>query len=1076
MPVGAKLSMVMLAAVLAAGWSPVPAHARREAGPASRFLGAVTLVTGDHVTVRQVGTRFVPTVEPAPGREHVHFATTRVGDSLLVVPNDAWAPVRAGQVDERLFDVAALLRDGYGDAGRADIPLIVQGGQAPGRRLSTVDAVALSQPKETTADFWRTRTGRLWLDGIRRPSLDVSVPQIHAPDAWHAGLTGAGVPVAVLDTGIDDTHPDLRRQITATRNFTAEPDTRDTDGHGTHVASTIAGTGKASGGRYTGVAPGAKLLVGKVCAGSACQESAILAGMEWAAAAGAKVVNLSLGGTDTAADDPLEVAVERLSARYGTLFVVAAGNDGSYGAETVSSPASADAALAVGAVDSADALASFSGRGPRVHDAALKPEIVAPGVDITAARSRFSDRGERGERYVAMSGTSMATPHVTGSAAILAQQHPDWTGAQLKAGLVGSASPLADAGIYEQGAGRVDVGRAVAQGVFASPATVSVGRMSWPHEDDQRVTRTVTYHNTGATRRNLSLALSTTAPDGMFRLSTQAVTVPAHGSAAVEVTVDTAVSAEEGTVGADVLATDESGVRLVTPVAVDREPESYDLTLRTLDATGAPTDAVYAFVFGLDVERYRPVPGIGGEGTLRVRAGRYHVDAAISTPRGTLFDSAKVVQPTVDVRADTTVVLDARSAKPVSVTFDRAHVAPQAVAVAYTRATPDRAVTTGVLGDTFDRIAVGQVGAQVPAEELVSSLGGVWAVPDAQGDVLHSTVTYNLSWFDYGAVPTGFTRHIADRDLAQVRATYRAQADRKRGTKVWVAREPLAGEGNGFGFGFRLPLQRTEFHNVDGLQWSGELQQWSMRHKQVHTETVLTGGPVDQPPGQIASEQWNTAVFGPGFTADGEFAARFGDVLAFQVPLYSDAGLDRAGLSEVDSGSTVLYREGVEVGSTAVPGVGQFDVPAEPAAYRLEVESRRGADVSELSTRISSVWTFTSQHPPVSKGKGGTGLSLMAVRFAPPGLDLHNTVRAASVRVPITVQEPFNAPEASLSALSVEASFDDGRTWQPVPSTLSDVTITHPRGTRYVSLRVHATDSAGNTVTQTVIRAYQSRR
>jgi hypothetical protein len=249
-----------------------------------------------------------------------------------------------------------------------------------------------------------------------------------------------------------------------------------------------------------------------------------------------------------------------------------------------------------------------------------------------------------------------------------------------------------------------------------------------------------------------------------------------------------------------------------------------------------------------------------------------------------------------------------------------------------------------------------------------------------------------------------------------------------------------------------------------------------MRHKQVHTETVLTGGPVDQAPGQVASEQWNTTVFGPGFTADGEFAARFGDVLAFQVPLYSDAGLDRAGLSEVDSGSTVLYREGVQVGSSAVPGVGQFEVPPEPAAYRLEVESRRGGDVSELSMRISCVWTFTSQRPPESKGKGGTGLSLMAVRFAPPDLDPQNTVRAASVRIPITVQEPFNAPEATLSALSVEASFDDGRTWQPVPATLSDVTITHPRGTRYVSLRAHATDSAGNTVTQTVIRAYRSRR
>jgi hypothetical protein len=387
-----------------------------------------------------------------------------------------------------------------------------------------------------------------------------------------------------------------------------------------------------------------------------------------------------------------------------------------------------------------------------------------------------------------------------------------------------------------------------------------------------------------------------------------------------------------------------------------------------------------------------------------------------------------------------------------------------------------------VLGDTFDRIGVGQVGAPVPEEELITSLGGVWAVPDAHGDVSRSAVTYNLSWFGYGDVPTGFTRHVVDGDLAQVRAVYRAQADRKRGTKVWVAREPRAGVSNGFGFGFRLPLERTEFHNVEGLAWSGELQQWAMVDKQVRTETVLTGGVVDQAPGSVAEEEWNTAVFGPGFTADGEFATRSGDVVAFTLPLYGDAGLDRAGVSEVDSGSTVLYREGVKVGETAQPGLGQFEVPSELSGYRLEVSSRR-SEVSEFSTRVDCVWTFTSARPPdedpKTKGKGGVGLPLLAVRFAPPDLNRENVTKADTVRVPVTVQRPYNAPPATLASLTVDASFDDGRTWRPLTVTMDGpdggtVEITHPRGARYVSLRAHATDSLGATVTQTVIRAYGS--
>jgi subtilisin family serine protease len=1096
MPVGAKLSTVLLATAIATGVASAPVTAAPSPSAASTYVGAVTLVTGDHVTVRRVGGHLVPQVQPAAGREHVHFATTEVDGSLLVVPADAWPSVRTGQVDQRLFDVAGLLRDGYGDAGRADIPLIVRGATGADATvtttLSTVDAVAVRQPKASTAAFWAARTGRVWLDGLRRPSLDVSVPQIHAPQAWAAGYTGRGVPVAVLDTGIDDTHPDLRRQVKAKKNFTTDTG-RDVDGHGTHVASTIAGTGAASGGKYKGVAPAASLLVGKVCGGYGCPESAIMAGMEWAAAQGAKVVNLSLGGPDTADDDPLELAVARLSAEYGTLFVIAAGNDGGYGAETVSSPASADAALAVGAVDDQDAMAGFSSKGPRVRDAALKPEITAPGVEIMAAKSRFSDRGGRRDKYVTLSGTSMATPHVAGAAALLAQRHPDWTGARLKAALIAAAEPNADADVYEQGAGRVDAARAVAQEVVTTPSTVSIGRAAWPHEDDTAVTRTVTYRNDGAAPRTLRLALPVRGPggepvpDGMFRLSAQTVTVPAGGTADVTVTVDTALPAAEGTFGAHIVATDDAGAHVVTPVAVDREPESYDLTLRTLDGTGAPTDNHYSFVFGLDEARYRPVPGVGGTGTLRVRAGRYHVDAAISTPRpgGTLFDSAKVVYPTVDVRADTTVVLDARTARPVSITFDRANVAPEAVAVTYNRFTPRNSLNTGVLGDDFERIDVGQVGDPVPEDEMIASIGGVWAVPDKHGDVSRSPVTYNLAWFTYGDVPTGFSRHIVDDELAQVHATYRAQADRKRGTKVWISQEPRAGIGNGFGFGFRLPLSRTEFHNVEGLRWSGELQQWAMVNKQVRTETVLTGGFVDHQPGVVAEEEWNTAVFGPSFPADSDFAIRAGDTIAVNVPLYSDAGLDRAGLSEVDSGSTVLYRDGVKVGSTTQPGVGQFDVPAAESPYRLEVSSLR-SDVSVLSTSVACVWTFSSARPPdpdpkpKGKGKDGAGLPLMAVRFAPPGLDDENVTGADSVRVPVTVQRPSSAPAATLRGLTVDVSFDDGRSWRALPVVLDradggSVVIDHPRGARFVSVRAHAEDSMGATVTQTIIRAYRSR-
>ncbi|MFD1326283.1 S8 family serine peptidase, partial [Micromonospora sonneratiae] len=167
---------------------------------------------------------------------------------------------------------------------------------------------------------------------------------------------------------------------------------------------------------------------------------------------------------DTPEIDPLEQAVNTLTAQTGTLFVIAAGNDGGEG--TVGSPGSADAALTVGAVDRDDELAEFSSRGPRVGDEAIKPDVTAPGVDIVAARASGTEMGEPvGDSYVTSSGTSMATPHVAGAVALLAQQHPTWKADQLKATLVGSAKPNPGLTAFEQGAGRVDVARAITQTV-----------------------------------------------------------------------------------------------------------------------------------------------------------------------------------------------------------------------------------------------------------------------------------------------------------------------------------------------------------------------------------------------------------------------------------------------------------------------------------------------------------------------------------------------------------------------------------------------------------------------------------
>ncbi|MEV6492497.1 S8 family serine peptidase, partial [Actinoplanes sp. NPDC051633] len=451
------LSLVAASALIA----PAPAiAAAAPAQPAPAAPRTVTLISGDHILVSADG-RFASRV-PGTGRDGVALITERAGGRLRIIPADAVPLLNADRLDQRLFDVTGLLAAGYDDS-RADLPLIVTfdgspsvGELIPGAAasaLAAVDGWGVRVTRAQAAALWPRLTSgsaryrKIWLDGIARPATDVSVPLVGAPAAWAAGLTGGGVKVGVLDTGLDADHPDLAGAIAETADFTGRGDGGvDVAGHGTAVASVLAGSGAASGGRYRGMAPDVRLYGAKVCAAATrCQESAILEGMRWAVQdKGVKVVNLSAGERDDPGTDLLEEAVDRLTAEFGALFVVAAGNGGE-----VRSPASAPSALAVGATTEDDEIANFSpaARGD-------KPDLLAPGVDITAARS--GDSRLDGRAYTNLSGTSLSAPHVAGAAALLAEQHPEWTAAQLKAALVRAATPL-DGGR----AARLDVAKAV---------------------------------------------------------------------------------------------------------------------------------------------------------------------------------------------------------------------------------------------------------------------------------------------------------------------------------------------------------------------------------------------------------------------------------------------------------------------------------------------------------------------------------------------------------------------------------------------------------------------------------------
>ncbi|MYU08373.1 S8 family serine peptidase [Streptomyces sp. SID8366] len=613
-------------AVAAQGAAPVVKAAPGErSGPAPK---TVTLVTGDQVTVTGLGHgRKTVTVERPPGATGAVRTQASDGD-LTVVPDEALPYLRSGKLDRRLFDVSALIRQGLTDTRAGSLPLIVGYGEgtrvpaaAPAgttrtRSLPSLRGAAVEAGKGRT--FWRSFTrgdgvDRVWLDGRVTADMAGSNAQIGTRAAWDAGLTGKGVTVAVLDSGADLTHPDLVDRIGRTASFVDGEEVADRDGHGTHVTSTVGGSGAASGGKEKGVAPDATLAVGKVLsdAGSG-SESQIIAGMEWAARdVRARIVSMSLGSSDPGdGTDPMSQALDSLSRETGALFVVAAGNTGA--PSSISSPGAADAALTVGAVDPADRPASFTSAGPRAGDDALKPDLSAPGVDILAARSQLTDGSGY---YTTMSGTSMATPHVAGVAALLAQEHPDWTGAQLKDALMSTSERLGFSA-YTVGAGQVSVPDAVRATVTAT-GSADLGFHRWPYPANKPVTRTLTYTNSGDQAVHLTLSAQG-APDGVATLADSSLTVPAHGTATTTVTGDGA-QAPVGTTSGQIVAADDTGaVRAHTVFGLVKEDERYTLTVHVKDRAGAPAAA------DLTVRRLAPDADpesdhVDGSGTLELR-------------------------------------------------------------------------------------------------------------------------------------------------------------------------------------------------------------------------------------------------------------------------------------------------------------------------------------------------------------------------------------------------------------------------------------------------------------------------
>lgn len=1079
----------------------MPPGARGDASPPTRSGDEhvveadrqITLITGDVVRLDHRGR--VAKVSQAKGRESVPFQTFSAKGHTYVLPTDVGGLIASGRLDMRLFDVTELSRPEYRQLVGDGVPLLVSysgaerrtvaraGGAKVRAEIATTGSEALTVPGAAASRVWTSLTdgpGRrprlaagvrsIRLDGLVKASLDVSVKQIGAPEAWRAGYDGAGVKVAVLDTGVDTRHADLATQVVAEKNFTSAPDAADHNGHGTHVASILAGTGAASHGTYRGVAPGAELISGKVLDNyGRGTESSIMAGMEWAVEQGATIVNLSLGGSDTQGTDPLEETVNRLSDR--ALFVIAAGNAGP-GAMTVGTPGSADAALTVGAVDKQDVLADMSSRGPRL-DGAIKPDLTAPGVDITAAAADGSLVDQSGvphpaPGYLTLSGTSMATPHVAGAAALLAQRHPDWSPDLLKEALVGSAQPGPYSAV-EQGSGRVDVAHAITQSIAARPASLSFDRPGWPHGDDQPVTKTLTYRNTGTTAVTLDLAATADGPagapvpDGFFTLGTRRLTVPAGGTASVDVTANPRLAGStEGVFSLAVTATGD-GQTVRTAGGVQIEGEMYNLRMKATarDGSAPDEDTWKAWIYDLTGNRFYPVTSDDGTLELRLHAGDYTILGEVITldEEGVAYVGEDwMVAPRLSLTKDTSLAFDARQAKPLDVTVQDPAATLQSGSV---NIIPHDISGLPIALSTFPMaqgIRLQQVGPEPKPGTVTSTL---------LLDLAHGDTNYLLADELKDAFFTGYRHHAKAKELARLTIRQGTTMTPRWGAIVSEPeyRTPPAA------ISTDLP-HTTTLYLQGGIEWKHTFEQQAVRD----TEARYRLPARKYRAGRAYTETFNTGVFGPALDTDtgagpATGLVRDGDRLTGAVHPFTDgAGHDGESVYDGESATTTLFRDGVEYAT--LPGVldeTAFDLPPGKARYRLVTTvSRARSAVSTVGTEVSWSAEFSSGHTARP-----TPLPASVVRYRPE-LGLDSTAPAgARQTVPLTVQG--SAAGHRLGSLTVYVSFDRGAHWSRTAVRHGKVTVLNPAAGESVSFKAEFTDRQGNAFSQTILDAYRTR-
>ncbi|MEU3655262.1 serine protease [Streptomyces sp. NPDC032161] len=497
-------------------------------------------------------------------------------------------------------------------------------------------------------------------------------------------------------------------------------------------------------------------------------------------------------------------------------------------------------------------------------------------------------------------------------------------------------------------------------------------------------------------------------------------------------------------------------VGAATPVldtaALAAQPTTYALTIVHLGRDGRPTDdyeTAVTGVFGPGADTSVRPHDASGTTTVRLPRGRYLLDSELTDADGRSTDW--IVQPRLDLDHDTTVTVDARTAAPVDVSPPDSTATFQGSAM-FVQVTHDGATRDINLVKYTPTLRVAHLGPDAEPGSVKQWYDSYWS---------GSTVGYALGHTGTGSrALTGLVRHPSAAELAAVRIDAGARPGTRQSASVDI--KPT---GPAMGTSQSFPTPGTLTYLV-----TPERGTWDLTYTVPDTPGAesnrYSADRFAVRAGKTTTHTFDNAVFGPALT-DRPGVVRDGDELTLDVPMLADGDGHVPSAPPHETAITTLHRDGVLIGKrTGDPRRASFTVPPGRAAYRITSTVKR-AGAPGTATRASASWTFTSDTTT-----GPVPVPVSVVRFSPELSPTGTAAAGAPLRVPVTVLGA--AGRGRVRSAVYAYSTDGGTTWTRVPVEHGALRIRNPRAGTGVSLRVELTDTAGNTLTQTLVDAYRT--